>query len=43
MIGVTIFGLILTPLFYYTLAKRRDRQLAQGSSAVTATEDTHHA
>ena len=43
MIGVTIFGLILTPLFYYALAKRRDRQLAQGSSAVTATEETHHA
>jgi multidrug efflux pump len=43
MIGVTIFGLILTPLFYYALAKRRDRQLAQGSSAATATEDTHHA
>nr|WP_286049630.1 efflux RND transporter permease subunit [Rheinheimera sp. KL1] len=43
MIGVTIFGLILTPLFYYTLAKRRDRQLAQGSSEVTATEENHHA
>ncbi len=43
MIGVTIFGLILTPLFYYTLAKRRDRQLAQGSSEVTVTEETHHA
>ncbi|EGM79068.1 hydrophobe/amphiphile efflux-1 (HAE1) family transporter [Rheinheimera sp. A13L] len=43
MIGVTIFGLILTPLFYYALAKRRDRQLAQGSSKVTATEETHHA
>jgi len=47
MIGVTIFGLILTPLFYYALAKRRDRQLAQGTTAentrVTATEETHHA
>jgi multidrug efflux pump len=43
MIGVTIFGLILTPLFYYTLAKRRDRQLAPGSSEVTATEEHHHA
>ncbi|MDR7120226.1 multidrug efflux RND transporter permease subunit [Rheinheimera soli] len=43
MIGVTIFGLILTPLFYYALAKRRDRQLAQGTSKVTATEETHHA
>ena len=45
MIGVTIFGLILTPLFYYTLAKRRDRQLAQASDTVNATktEETHHA
>ena len=46
MIGVTIFGLILTPLFYYTLAKRRDRQLAQGSATTSNTaaiEDTHHA
>lgn len=41
MIGVTIFGLILTPLFYYVLAKRRDRQLAQ--APVTETEETHHA
>ena len=41
MIGVTIFGLILTPLFYYALAKRRDRQLAQ--APVAAIEDTHHA
>ena len=46
MIGVTIFGLILTPLFYYTLAKRRDRQLAQGTATTSNTaaiEDTHHA
>jgi len=45
MIGVTIFGLILTPLFYYTLAKRRDRQLTQASATVNATktEETHHA
>ena len=41
MIGVTIFGLILTPLFYYALAKHRDRQLAQ--APVAAIEDTHHA
>ncbi len=39
MIGVTVFGLILTPLFYYALAKRRDRQLAQTS----ITEETTHA
>jgi multidrug efflux pump len=25
MIGVTIFGLILTPLFYYALAKREPK------------------
>ncbi len=46
MIGVTIFGLILTPLFYYALAKRRDRQLAQGAATTghtTAIEETHHA
>jgi multidrug efflux pump len=42
MIGVTVFGLILTPLFYYALAKRRDRQLAQAAQTVT-TEETQHA
>ncbi|KKL01653.1 multidrug efflux RND transporter permease subunit [Rheinheimera mesophila] len=42
MIGVTVFGLILTPLFYYALAKRRDRQLAQHHATAT-TEETHHA
>jgi len=26
MIGVTIFGLILTPLFYYMLAKRGEKK-----------------
>lgn len=26
MIGVTLFGLILTPLFYYALAKRGRRK-----------------
>jgi len=29
MIGVTIFGLILTPLFYYALAKRSENKTAQ--------------
>ncbi|WP_337842217.1 multidrug efflux RND transporter permease subunit [Rheinheimera sp.] len=38
MIGVTVFGLILTPLFYYALARRRDRQLAQ---AETSEESAH--
>ncbi|WP_440590590.1 efflux RND transporter permease subunit [Rheinheimera fenheensis] len=34
MIGVTIFGLILTPLFYYMLAKRGDKlQNAKASAA----------
>jgi len=28
MIGVTIFGLILTPLFYYALAKRDPKPVA---------------
>ncbi|WP_306522171.1 efflux RND transporter permease subunit [Rheinheimera sp.] len=36
MIGVTIFGLILTPLFYYVLAKRAAR-----TSAATSQELTH--
>ncbi|MCT6698667.1 efflux RND transporter permease subunit [Rheinheimera sp. 4Y26] len=36
MIGVTIFGLILTPLFYYVLAKRAGR-----TTAATAQELTH--
>ncbi|WP_333797928.1 efflux RND transporter permease subunit [Rheinheimera sp.] len=36
MIGVTIFGLILTPLFYYVLAKRAAR-----TTAATAQELTH--
>jgi multidrug efflux pump len=36
MIGVTIFGLILTPLFYYVLAKRAGRK-----TAATAQELTH--
>jgi multidrug efflux pump len=29
MIGVTVFGLILTPLFYYALARRSERQAAR--------------
>ncbi|HCU65137.1 MAG TPA: multidrug efflux RND transporter permease subunit [Rheinheimera sp.] len=36
MIGVTIFGLILTPLFYYVLAKRAAR-----TTAATEQELTH--
>src|SRR5690606_9151489 len=33
MIGVTIFGLILTPLFYYMLAKRGDAKSHADSKA----------
>ncbi len=29
MIGVTVFGLILTPLFYYALAKRGSKNVVQ--------------
>ncbi len=35
MIGVTIFGLILTPLFYYVLAKRAARTTAATSQELT--------
>ena len=34
MIGVTIFGLILTPLFYYMLAKRGEREAAASEQPV---------
>ena len=33
MIGVTIFGLILTPLFYYALSKRGERKAAAATPA----------
>ena len=36
MIGVTVFGLILTPLFYYMLAKRGDAKVQQQISAPAA-------
>jgi len=45
MIGVTVFGLILTPLFYYALAKRdksaeatdqNGQKLTQEASPLTA-------
>lgn len=39
MIGVTVFGLILTPLFYYVLAKRDKPQ--PNLPAPSASEDTH--
>ena len=47
MIGVTVFGLILTPLFYYMLAKRgetRARQPAtEQATAVTHSVEGSHA
>lgn len=43
MIGVTIFGLLLTPLFYYTLARRSEKRAQQNKpgNADTAVEVTH--
>jgi len=35
MIGVTIFGLILTPLFYYALAKRGKNKTELAESSIT--------
>ena len=43
MIGVTFFGLILTPLFYYMLAKRGDKKVEASSAAVTDKVETTHA
>jgi len=40
MIGVTIFGLLLTPLFYYTLARRSEKRV-QHDNTETAVEVTH--
>ncbi|WP_375056760.1 efflux RND transporter permease subunit [Zobellella sp. DQSA1] len=39
MIGVTVFGLILTPLFYYLLARRGERRAAAQQTA----EELQHA
>lgn len=48
MIGVTIFGLILTPLFYYMLAKRGNNKAKQPAAeqapaSTTYTVETTHA
>ena len=47
MIGVTVFGLILTPLFYYMLAKRGETKARQPATeqatAVTSTVEGSHA
>jgi len=36
MIGVTIFGLLLTPLFYVTVRKLTRRNLAHSATATPA-------
>lgn len=43
MIGVTFFGLILTPLFYYMLAKRGEKKSLPASTAITDKLETNHA
>lgn len=43
MIGVTFFGLILTPLFYYMLAKRGEKKALPSSTAITDKAETTHA
>ena len=47
MIGVTLFGLILTPLFYYMLAKRSDEKVRGDKKALqpatTASSEAPHA
>jgi len=41
MIGVTFFGLILTPLFYYMLAKRVDTKKLASATTTDTVETTH--
>ncbi len=41
MIGVTIFGLMLTPLFYYVLSRRGARKSAPASTSVAMEGATH--
>jgi multidrug efflux pump len=41
MIGVTIFGLILTPLFYYALSKRAERKTAAATTPAAIEGATH--
>jgi multidrug efflux pump len=43
MIGVTFFGLILTPLFYYMLAKRGEKKALASSTAIIDKAETNHA
>ncbi|MBU3003026.1 efflux RND transporter permease subunit [Paraglaciecola arctica] len=41
MIGVTVFGLLLTPLFYYVLAKRGEHKPLDSQSLATTKEAIH--
>jgi multidrug efflux pump len=43
MIGVTFFGLILTPLFYYMLAKRGEKKALTSSTGITDKAEANHA
>ena len=42
MIGVTVFGLLLTPLFYYVLAKRGERKSHQLPIKNNAKQEADH-
>jgi multidrug efflux pump len=42
MIGVTIFGLILTPLFYYMLAKRSETKARSEITKAVQTTDVRY-
>jgi multidrug efflux pump len=42
MIGVTVFGLILTPLFYYLLAKRGSAQPSDDEHNLHSSQEQHH-
>ncbi|MGQ7260623.1 efflux RND transporter permease subunit [Vreelandella sp. V005] len=42
MIGVTLFGLFLTPVFYVALRKLAGPLTAQHSSTLSSDDDTHH-
>lgn len=42
MIGVTVFGLLLTPLFYYVLVKRGERQSNDTTLVNTAQQEADH-
>jgi hypothetical protein len=41
MLGVTFFGLMLTPLFYVMVRKLSRRELVRPETAMEAPADTH--